>query len=43
MKKLLLSALTLALFAAPAFAQDDEEKDKPKGNLSGSFETNTIS
>ena len=42
MKKLLLSALTLALFAAPAFAQDDEEKDKPKGNLSGSFETNTI-
>lgn len=42
MKRVLLFVLAAAMATAPAFAQDDEKKDKPKGNLSGSFETNTI-
>lgn len=42
MKRFLLFVLAAAMATAPAFAQDDEKKDKPKGNLSGSFETNTI-
>lgn len=41
MKKALMTIMAVALATAPVFAQDDE-RDKPKGNLSGSFETNTI-
>lgn len=41
MKKILMTIMAVALATGPVFAQDDE-RDKPKGNLSGSFETNTI-